>query len=102
MEGNDPKIVDLRQMVTVAQQEFDMAVAFHEVWKPAAYDHDLHNRLGTSFATQAFFVARTALRRETVLALMRLWDSTKHGNHVRMQSIAARLREKGLLDALAQ
>lgn len=102
MEANDPKIADLRQMVTAAQEEFDMAIAFHEVWRPAAYDHDLHDRLGTSYATQAFLVTRTALRRETVLALMRLWDSTKHGKHVRMQSIAARLREKGLVDALAR
>jgi hypothetical protein len=102
MEANDPKIADLGQMVTAAHEEFDMAIAFHEVWKPAAYDHDLHDRLGTSYATQAFLVARTALRRETVLALLRLWDSTKHGKHVRMQSIAAHLREKGLLDALAR
>jgi len=38
MEIDDPKIVALREQVTAAQQEFDMAVAFHEVWKPATYD----------------------------------------------------------------
>jgi hypothetical protein len=101
MEADDPRIADLRLMVTAAQEEFDMAVAFHEVWKPAAYDHNLHGRLGTSFATQAFLVTRTALRREMLLALMRLWDSTKFGKHVRVQSIAATLREAAVLDALA-
>lgn len=33
-----PKIIDLGKMVTAAQEEFDMAVTYHEVWKPAAYD----------------------------------------------------------------
>jgi hypothetical protein len=31
MEIDDPKIVALREKVTAAQQEFDMAVMFHEV-----------------------------------------------------------------------
>ena len=39
-----------------------MAIAFHEVWKPAAYDTDLHARMGVSYATQAFNITRTALR----------------------------------------
>jgi hypothetical protein len=69
MEIDDPKIVALREKVTAAQQEFDMAVTFHEVWKPAAYDKDLHSRMGNSFASQAFLITRTALRREMVLAL---------------------------------
>lgn len=43
MEINDPKIVALQLKVTAAQQEFDWAIAFHEVWKPAAYDRDLHD-----------------------------------------------------------
>jgi hypothetical protein len=38
MEIDDPKIVALREKVTAAQQKFDVAVTFHEVWKPAAYD----------------------------------------------------------------
>jgi hypothetical protein len=99
MEIDDPKIVALREKVTAAQQEFDMAVTFHEVWKPAAYDQDLHSRLGKSFASQAFLITRTALRREMLLALIRLWDSNTQA--VRMQSIAATLREKEVIDALA-
>jgi hypothetical protein len=59
MESDDPKIVALRQKVTAAQQEFDMAVTFHEIWKPAAYDQDLHSRLGESFAAQAVLVTRS-------------------------------------------
>ena len=72
MEIDDPRIVALQQKVTAAQEEFDMAVTFHEIWKPAAYDQELHSRLGKSYATQAFLVTRTALRREMVLALVRL------------------------------
>jgi AbiU2 len=99
MEIDDPQIISLQQKVTAAQQEFDMAVTFHEIWKPAAYDQDLHSRLGESFATQAFLVIRTALRREMVLALIRLWDTNPRA--VRMQSILATLRESEVVDALA-
>ena len=99
MEIDDPKIVNLREKVTAAQQEFDMAVTFHEVWKPAAYDQDLHNRMGKSFASQAFLITRTALRREMVLALIRLWDTNPKA--IGMQSVAATLREKEVIDALA-
>lgn len=76
MEMDDPRIVVLREKVTAAQQEFDMAVMFHEVWKPAAYDTDLHSRMGNSYASQAFLVTRTALRREMVLALVRVGTQT--------------------------
>jgi hypothetical protein len=76
MEIDDPKIVALKQKVTAAQQEFDMAVTFHEIWKPAAYDQELHSRLGNSYATQAFLVTRTALRREMLLSLVRFCYKT--------------------------
>ena len=99
MEIDDPKIIALRQKVTAAQQEFDMAVTFHEIWKPAAHDQDLHSRLGESFATQAFLVTRTALRREMVLALIRLWDTNKRA--IRMESVWATLRDSEVVDVLA-
>jgi AbiU2 len=95
---DDPKIVALREMVTAAQQGFDLAVTFHEVWKPAAYDQDLHSRLGESFATRAFLVTRAALRREMLLALIRLWDTNPKS--VRMGCIAATLRDREVIDAL--
>jgi hypothetical protein len=99
MEIDDPRIVALKLKVTAAQEEFDMAVTFHEIWKPAAYDRELHNRLGKSYATQAFLVTRTALRREMVLALIRLWDTNPQA--IKMQSIWHDLRDKEIVDALA-
>lgn len=99
MNVNDPKIADLRAELKAAQQEFDMAVTFHEVWKPAAYDDDLHRRMGVSYATHAFRVVRLALRREMLLALMRLWD--KPAGSVRMDLIAPTLRNKDVINALA-
>jgi hypothetical protein len=93
------RLVKLRAMVTAAQQEFDLAVAFHEVWRPAAYDEDLHGRLGVSYATQAFRVIRTALRRELLLALIRLWDNDQRA--VGMECIAKALRENEVINALA-
>ena len=75
MDINDPRITALRAKVTAAHEEFDMAVTFHEAWKPAAYDSDLHVRMGASYASHTFLTVRTALRREMLLALMRLWDN---------------------------
>jgi AbiU2 len=99
MEEGDSQIVALSEKVTAAQQEFNMAVMFHEIWKPAAYDTDLHERIGKSYAGQAFLIARIALRREMLLALMRLWDTTNRA--VRMESIAATLSQKDVIEALA-
>ena len=76
-----------------------MAVTFHEVWKPSAYDKGLHNRMGVSYATNAFHVVRMALRREMLLALMRLWDN--NGNAIGMKSVAKTLGDKDVIDALA-
>ena len=58
MEITDSKIVSLRGAVSAAQEEFDLAVTFHELWKPAAFDKGLHDRMGVSYATNAFHVVR--------------------------------------------
>ena len=99
LETTNPEIVSLRAQVQAAQEEFELVVRFHEVWKPAAYDKDLHQRMGVSYATNAFRVVVTALRREMRLALMRLWDKGK-GN-VRLDDIGRRLSDRHLVDALA-
>jgi hypothetical protein len=96
---NDPKIISLQEQVKAAQEEFDMAVTLHEAWKPAAYDEDLHNRMGVSYATHAFKVVRMALRREMLLALMRLWDNDSKA--VSIEFVAEILRDKCVIDALA-
>ena len=98
MAISDPKIVELRAKVKAAQQEFDMAVTFHELWKPAAYDENLHKRMGVSYATNAFHVMRIALRREMLLALMQLWDRSPDA--IGMESIARTLRDKQVINTL--
>ena len=100
MNITDPKIVSLRKSVKAAQEEFDMAVTFHETWKPSAYGADLHLRIGNSFAANTFNVVRLALRREMVLALMRLWDTRR--DTVRLEHIAQTLRDGLVIDALAE
>ena len=67
-----------------------MAMAFTRAWKPAAYDRDLHQRLGTSYAANTFNVIRQVLRREMVLALWRIW--ARHGKLFRPGAIARRSR----------
>jgi AbiU2 len=97
---DDPKITKLREMVTAAQQEFEYAIQFPEVWKIAADDSDLHGRMGRSYASQAFLIVRSGIRREMWLALMRLWDRNRQA--IRITWVVATLREeKGVVDALA-
>ena len=88
----------LKERVHAAQEELDMAVLFHEAWKPAAYDLDLHRRLGPSYATHAFHVVRLALRREMLMALMRIWDYTDAS--VRIGSVIDGIRNTHIIDAL--
>jgi AbiU2 len=95
----DPEIASLRARVKAAVEEFDLAVVCHEVWKPTAYDEALHQRMGASYATNAFRVIVTALRREVLLGMTRLWDKSR-GN-VRMEDIARTLRKRGVVDTLA-
>jgi hypothetical protein len=104
MNIDDPKIGTLREMVTAAMEEFDWAVRFYEVWKIAADDKDLHARMGTSYATHAFLIARAAIRREMLLALMRLWDTRRDTQNpsVRMTWIKATLEDPEVMAALAQ
>jgi AbiU2 len=104
MNAIDPKIAikiaSLQKQVNAAKEEFYIAITLHETWKPAAYDEDLHGRMGASFATNAFLVVGSALRREMLLALMRLWDRDLRA--VRMkESIADVLRDQSVVHALA-
>jgi stalled ribosome rescue protein Dom34 len=98
MNVTNPRILHLRETVKAAQDVFDMAVTLHEVWKPAANDTHLHQRLGKSYATQAFNVVRVALRREMVLALMRLWD--RDARAIGMPSIMKALNDGAVMDIL--
>jgi hypothetical protein len=101
MSANDPKIASLRAQVDAAHEEFNLAVMFHEAWKPTAYDAQLHERMGRSYATNTFQVIRLALKREMLLALARLWD--KPSNALRMEeSIGAPLRNAQVIAALAE
>jgi hypothetical protein len=99
MKIDDPKILTLQKKVRAACDEFNMAIAFHEAWKPAAYDKALHERIGCSYAANTFLVVRQALRREMLLALMRLWDDNSKA--VGMKCIANILRDKRIMDTLA-
>jgi len=99
MNIDAPEILALRAKVRAADEEFHVAMACHEAWKPAAYDGAVHERMGNSYASNTFLVVRQMLRRETLLALMRLWDEDKRA--VGMTSIANALDDKRIMDALA-
>lgn len=90
----------MKKMVDAARQEIELAVMFHETWRPSAYDTDLHDRIGSSYAGNAFLIIRMSLRRELLLALNRIWDTNKRS--VRMGWIADRLRDKKFFEALLE
>lgn len=91
-------VEDLKDQVRAAGDEFNIVVAFHEVWRPAAFDTDLRARMQSSFAGHAYHLIRIALRREVYLGLMRLWGSRK--DELRLEEIARQLRKPQVFDAL--
>lgn len=93
-------VTSLRAKVDTASEEMSQAVMVHEAWKPAAYDTELHERLGTSFATNTFLLIRSVLRREMLLAMMRIWDND--GRAVGMSSIKNTLEDKRVVEALVE
>jgi hypothetical protein len=50
MDDTHQEIEGLKKIVDSARQEIELAVMFHETWRPAAYDTGLHARIGTSHA----------------------------------------------------
>jgi hypothetical protein len=70
----DQEIRELERQVKAAEEEVSTAVTLHESWKPTVHDTSLLERMGESYATQTFIVIRWALRREVLLALLRVWD----------------------------
>jgi hypothetical protein len=86
--------------VEAAQEEAILAVQFHETWRPTVADPELQKRMGHSFATHSFHIIRMALRREVMLALMRLWD--RDGRSVKLTGIAELLRDKAFFDELVR
>lgn len=93
-------IDSLKATVRAAEDEALLAVMLHESWKPTAYDVDLQERMGTSFATHTFHVVRMALRRELYLAITRVWDTNKCA--VRLTAILDTLRDEQCFDALVR
>jgi hypothetical protein len=87
-------------MVTAAREEFNLAVQFHEAWKPAAFDPGLHRRMSHCHAGKTFLVVRTALRRELLLALMRLWD--RDSEAIKMEFIRSVIGDRGTIALLAR
>lgn len=89
-----------RIAVRAARDEAVFVVRLHETWKPTAYDADLRARMGNSFATHSFLVIRTALRREVLMALMRLWDTNRQA--LKLTAIAETLGDPACFDALVR
>ncbi|WP_199155350.1 hypothetical protein [Chromobacterium sp. ASV23] len=98
MRDLEAEINNVKDAVRAAQSEIALAIMFHETWKPAAYDEDLHKRMGNSYATHSFQIVRMSLRREMLLTLLRLWDTNTQS--LRMTAIAEKLRDKKFFDAL--
>jgi len=95
---DEQEIQTLRRCVKAADEEFHIALAFHEAWKPTAYDKALQDRIGQSYAANTFRVIAAALRREMLLALVRLWDKNRQA--LRMDRVGEILGKPCVIDAL--
>ena len=74
-ESIDEKLDRLAKKAGAISGEYDLASKVHETWKPMISDQQLHNRIGKSYSANTFVVIRDALRRDMVMALMRIWDN---------------------------
>jgi hypothetical protein len=96
---NHAKIIaEVQEQVNAAMEETSRAIAFHESWRPMAYDAELHKRMANSYAGGTFVVIREALRREMLLALLRVWDDQQKSLSLRRTFDALRIPE--VLNAL--
>ena len=97
--GSDPK-EELRKNVKALVQEYKLAMAYHETWRVAAEDVRLHKCLSHSFAGNTFLIVREVLRRETLLAMFRIWDTRTET--INISSIAGGLEDPKLLSCFGK
>ncbi|OHX16152.1 hypothetical protein BI343_15920 [Chromobacterium amazonense] len=88
----------MKKKVEAVEQEVTTAIALHESWKPIVIDSELQNRMGESLATNTFNIIRWSLRREMLLALLRVWD--KDGKTASIREIIKELRKSDTLEKL--
>lgn len=99
-EAEPPTIREMGDIVQASLGEFAYAMALHEAWKPAAFDVSLHARLDESYAANTFNVVRTALRRELLMTLARLWDSQHKA--IDLSQFSGWLRSDTFIDRLIE
>lgn len=96
--SDDEWVCELKRQVETAEQEVTTAVVLHESWKPTVRNTELLERMGESFATHTFNIIRWALRREVLLALLRVWDTQQKA--VNVARIITELRKPHAVEAL--
>ena len=99
MDITDPRIVSLTGRVDAACEEVEMTIQFHEAWRPTAFDEALMGRMSHCYAGNTFVVVRAGLRREVILALMRLWDHNSRALNLRF--VAEELADPDVIAAFA-
>ncbi len=95
----EQKVERLRANVEAAFDEFALVMRLYETWRPAAFDQNLFDRMGPSYASHAFLVIREALAREIVLGLTKLWDTADRA--IRMDRIGEFIRNPAVIRSLA-
>ena len=100
VDSFEQTIEGLRAKVQALHNEVDLLVTFHEAWKPAAYDKELHRRLDHSYAGNVFLIIRSALRREMLLSLSRIWDQS--GNTIQIQNITSKIKKPWFVNGLVK
>ncbi len=95
----EQKVTRLRDNVKAAFEEFTLVMRLYETWRPAAFDQDVFDRMGPSYASHAFLLIREVLAREIVLGLTKLWDTADRA--IRMDRVGDFIRTPAVIRALA-
>ncbi|WP_140411197.1 hypothetical protein [Chromobacterium violaceum] len=95
------KIEELKKRNERMQEELEQTIAFYEVWKSFVNASEVKTAMENhGRAILAFNVVQTALLREVVIGLTKIWDKSK--GTIKMAKFKEELRNGELVDCIAK
>lgn len=96
--GKTQALLELVAIAELSEKEAHLAIQFHETWRPAAFNREVHKRISFSYVAHTFEIVRWALSRELLMSLSRLWINQKDA--IALTKAAHHLKNPKVFDAL--
>jgi AbiU2 len=91
--------LELRRLTKRIHDDLQDAIAFYEVFVPAARDATLIDEVNAARVHPGFNAVCLALHGSAILALCRLWDTDRRAAHI--PKAATMMRQRSVLEAIA-